>query len=67
MDFFSSWFGVRCYWKDLKRYLLMFINLIFDSNVDAGMPSLASVTEDPATWDPALLLRLLVSSRGEAT
>ena len=37
------------HYKALKRYLLIFIDLIFDSSVDGGMPSLTAAPDGPAT------------------
>ena len=44
----------------LKRYLSMFIDRIFDSRVDGGMPSLAAAPEGPET-------RPLVSAKAAPT
>src|ERR1700758_2617274 len=45
-SFLSRNGGSQCY---LNRYLLIFRDRIFDSKVDAGMPSLAAAPDDPDT------------------
>jgi hypothetical protein len=37
---------------DLKRFLLIFSDLIFDSKVDPGKPSLAAAPDSPDTCPP---------------
>lgn len=39
----------------LKRFLLIFSDLIFDSRVERGMPSLAAAPEGPYTRPPLSL------------
>lgn len=41
--------GARFSWEILKLYLLICIDLIFDSRVDGGMPSLAAAPNGPDT------------------
>ena len=36
----------------LKRFLLILRDLIFDSSVDPGIPSLAAAPDGPETWPP---------------
>src|SRR6266849_1947434 len=36
----------------LIRFLLIFSDLIFDSRVDPGIPSLAAAPDGPDTWPP---------------
>src|SRR5208337_2913956 len=41
--------GKATWLEALKRYLLMFIERIFDSRVEGGIPSLAAAPEGPDT------------------
>jgi hypothetical protein len=46
---FSIWTGYRSRYAGLKRCLLILRDLIFDSRVEGGMPSLAAAPDGPDT------------------